>query len=200
MNEEPTPDPTHLDGNIRPLVFYPNDNLRTKSVEVPEEMIGTDELRGLVKDMISTMYATGGVGLSAIQVGVPLRLFVMDPYHNVPGRPSELRVCVNPILSPVEDAEVARMKEGCLSFPGLVQPIPRPNMVRLQCKTHLGAEVNTILQTWPARIAQHEVDHLNGKLMIDQLNGLSLRQAKKAMAKFKRQVTHTSKKPKRRRG
>lgn len=187
--------PSLNNGDIRPLVFYPEKNLRSKSLPVPEEVIGSAELRELVADMIATMYATGGVGLSAIQVGVPWRLYILDPYHNVPGRPSQLRVCVNPRLEPVDDAEPVRMKEGCLSFPGLTDSLERPDKVRLVCVTHRGDEVNTVLDSWPARIAQHEQDHLDGTLFLDRMGGVQLRMAKKKLAKFRKSVERAGKRP-----
>jgi peptide deformylase len=193
MDSKPKPSAAStLDGDIRPITFWPSKKLAVKSSPVPEEAINTEALRELVADMVSTMYATGGVGLSAIQVGIPWRLFVLDPYHNVPDHPSQLRVCVNPKLETVESSTI-KMPEACLSLPGLRASVERPEKVRLICKTHLGADVDTILDSWPSRIAQHENDHLDGKLMLDHLAGLNRKQAVKRLRKFQRQVEQAEK-------
>ncbi|MFI6007437.1 peptide deformylase [Streptomyces sp. NPDC051243] len=133
-----------------------------------------------------TMHAAPGVGLAAPQVGVPLRIAVIEDPAPVPeevrltrGRvPQPFRVLVNPAYEPVGSARAAFF-EGCLSVPGYQAVVARPAEVRLTCQDERGRAVDEVFTGWPARIVQHETDHLDGLLYLDraELRSLSSNQA-----------------------
>ncbi|WP_030322830.1 peptide deformylase [Streptomyces sp. NRRL B-3229] len=133
-----------------------------------------------------TMHAAPGVGLAAPQVGVPLRIAVIEDPAPVPeevrlarGRvPQPFRVLVNPSYE-AADPERAAFFEGCLSVPGWQAVVARPAAVRLTCEDELGRPVDEVFTGWPARIVQHETDHLDGTLYLDraELRSLSSNQA-----------------------
>ncbi|SDP79208.1 peptide deformylase [Streptomyces sp. cf386] len=133
-----------------------------------------------------TMHAAPGVGLAAPQVGVPLRIAVIEDPAPVPeavrltrGRvPQPFRVLVNPSYEPVGSARAAFF-EGCLSVPGYQAVVARPAEVRLTCEDEQGRAVDEVFAGWPARIVQHETDHLDGMLYLDraELRSLSSNQA-----------------------
>jgi peptide deformylase len=133
-----------------------------------------------------TMHAAPGVGLAAPQVGVPLRIAVIEDPAPVPeeirltrGRvPQPFRVLVNPSYEPVGTGRVAFF-EGCLSVPGWQAVVARPAEVRLRCEDENGRAVDEVFRGWPARIVQHETDHLGGVLYLDraELRSLSSNQA-----------------------
>jgi peptide deformylase len=133
-----------------------------------------------------TMHAAPGVGLAAPQVGVPLRIAVIEDPAPVPdeirltrGRvPQPFRVLVNPSYEPVGTGRVAFF-EGCLSVPGWQAVVARPAEVRLRCEDENGRAVDEVFRGWPARIVQHETDHLDGVLYLDraELRSLSSNQA-----------------------
>jgi peptide deformylase len=132
------------------------------------------------------MHAAPGVGLAAPQVGVPLRIAVIEDPAPVPdevrearGRvPQPFRVLVNPSYEPV-GAERAAFFEGCLSVPGWQAVVARSTEVRLTCQDEHGHPVDEVFTGWPARIVQHETDHLDGMLYLDraELRSLSSNQA-----------------------
>ncbi|WP_328875596.1 peptide deformylase [Streptomyces sp. NBC_00287] len=133
-----------------------------------------------------TMHTAPGVGLAAPQVGVPLRIAVLeDPapvteeVRRARGRvPQPFRVLVNPSYKPVGPAR-ATFFEGCLSVPGWQAVVTRPAEVRLTGEDEQGRAIDEVFTGWPARIVQHETDHLNGMLYLDraELRSLSSNQA-----------------------
>ncbi|MDC0773749.1 peptide deformylase [Streptomyces sp. HD] len=143
-------------------------------------------LARFVEALRITMYAAPGVGLAAPQVGVPLRIAVIEDPAPVPdevravrGRvPLPFRVLVNPSYEPVGAARAAFF-EGCLSVPGYQAVVARPAEVRLTCEDERGRGVDEVFAGWPARIVQHETDHLDGMLYLDraELRSLSSNQA-----------------------
>ncbi|TLS43569.1 peptide deformylase [Streptomyces montanus] len=143
-------------------------------------------LTRFISALRDTMYAAPGVGLAAPQVGVPLRLAVIEDPAPVPdevrearGRiPQPFRVLVNPEYEP-EGTGRAAFFEGCLSVPGWQAVVARPHHVRLRCLDELGRPVDELFTGWPARIVQHETDHLNGTLYLDraELRSLSSNEA-----------------------
>ncbi|MGC0328173.1 peptide deformylase [Streptomyces sp. SAI-170] len=142
-----------------------------------------------------TMRAAPGVGLAAPQVGVPLRIAVIEDPAPVPeevrlarGRvPQPFRVLVNPSYSPVGAARAAFF-EGCLSVPGWQAVVARPAMVRLTGQDEHGRALDEVFTGWPARIVQHETDHLDGTLYLDRAEPRSLSSAQ-AMAERWNQPT-----------
>ena len=120
-----------------------------------------DDLKRLVERMTGLMHDAQGVGLAATQVGVLRRLFVFEPDDAGP------KAVVNPTLEVIGD-EQEEDSEGCLSLQGVRVPIERPTRVVLSGRDTDGAEVRYELEGYGARIAQHELDHLNGVLIIDR--------------------------------
>ena len=139
----------------------------TKDVE---EVDGT--VAKLVEDMVETMYAAPGVGLAANQVGVQRRLFVYD----IGDGP---RAIINPRI--VETSGEWTFEEGCLSVPGLSWQIVRPNQVHLVGLSLDGEEISIEADEYEGRVFQHEVDHLDGTLLIERLDEEQRRDALKIL-------------------
>ena len=150
---------------IRPILRYGADLLQCPAKPVDD--FGAD-LQRLIDDMIETMYAAPGVGLAASQVGVALRLFVADPSSGRSG--SELVVLVNPEI--VEQEGAQREEEGCLSLPGFTARVARPAHVVLKGVDREGSPVQLDAEGLTARVFQHEIDHLDGSLFVDRLQGI----------------------------
>ncbi len=125
-------------------------------------------LKAVVAEMFDLMYAHKGVGLAANQVGIPLRLFVANP-SGVRGEGEEL-VCINPELNLPKGSEADR--EGCLSLPELFGPVKRPTHVKLNAYDLSGQEVRRDLSGFPARVVQHECDHLDGIFFFQRMSEL----------------------------
>ena len=150
---------------IRPILRYGADALHTTAR--PVDAFGTD-LQTLIDDMIETMYAAPGLGLAAPQLGIALRVFVADPSS---GRStSDLRVLVNPEI--VEQAGAQREEEGCLSLPGFTARVSRSAHVVLSGLDRDGTPVQLDGEGLAARVFQHELDHLDGTLFVNRLQGI----------------------------
>jgi peptide deformylase len=128
----------------------------------------TPEIDRLVDDMIDTMYAAPGVGLAAPQVGVPLRVFVVDV--SVGRDPDGLLVFINPEI--VERDGMQLEEEGCLSVPGFNATVVRPSRVVLKGRDRQWQEQQREGTGLLARAFQHEIDHLDGQMFVDRLRGL----------------------------
>jgi peptide deformylase len=129
----------------------------------------TPELDALINDMIETMYAAPGIGLAAPQVGMPLKLFVID--LSLGKDPAALHVMMNPQF--VEREGMQLEEEGCLSIPGFNATVARPKRVVVKGLNREMAEYTIEGTGLLARALQHEVDHLNGCLFVDRLRGIS---------------------------
>ena len=141
---------------------YPDPVLSMKAKSVGT--IGPKELR-LIQDMIETMYQEDGVGLAAPQVGISQRIIVVSPE----GEPGEEEVYINPeIFESSQDEEVG--PEGCLSLPGVSCDVRRTKRIRLRALDLQGKQRTQDLKDFHARVVQHEIDHLNGVLLIDRLD------------------------------
>jgi peptide deformylase len=152
--------------SVRPIITAPDPRLRAVSKPVKKV---DDELRALMDDMLETMYAAPGIGLAAIQVGVPLRVIVMD----LAGEEEEPapRYFVNPeILEPAE--EQAIYEEGCLSVPDFFEEVERPARCRVKFLGYDGDPQEIEAEGLLATCIQHEMDHLEGILFIDHLSRL----------------------------
>ncbi|MEO0816192.1 MAG: peptide deformylase [Pseudomonadota bacterium] len=161
---------------------------RLKEVSRPIEGGVTDEHRALMDDMLETMYAAPGIGLAAIQVGVPLRIIVMDLASDKE-EPAP-RYFVNPeILETVE--EVAPYEEGCLSVPDVFDEVDRPIRCRLRYLDYDGNAVEEWAEGLFAVCIQHEMDHLEGTLFIDYLSRLKRQRAVEKVRKAQRQKSRT---------
>ncbi len=183
----------------RPIVCAGNPVLRARAAEVPASDFGTRALEALVVEMVQAMRKAPGVGLAAPQLGVPLRVFVMeDGKHlmralapeGVAARrrvPFPLTAVVNPVLTPIERGGTEPSEvflEGCLSVPGYVGLVARHLAVELRGFTPFGDPVALELKGWPARIAQHEYDHLEGTLYVDRVLTRSLSTNEEAKARW----------------
>jgi peptide deformylase len=150
---------------IRPILRYGADALHRPAAPVAEI---TPDIQQLIDDMIQTMYAAPGIGLAATQVGVPLRIFVVDV--SVGRNPAELMVFVNPEF--VERDGMQLEDEGCLSVPGFNATVARPARAVVKGMDRRGTEHVVEGTGLLARAFQHEMDHLDGKLFVDRLRGL----------------------------
>jgi len=149
----------------------------------PEEIV-SEAIGELIENMKETMRAAPGVGLAAPQVGVPLRMAVIeDPAEFIeklpPGQAAErerravpFHVVINPVLT-IVDAGPAEFFEGCLSLAGFTAIVPRARRVRVECLNERGEPVVIDASGWYARILQHEIDHLNGMVYIDRMRSRS---------------------------
>lgn len=152
---------------IREILTVPDPRL--KQVSKPVEGGVTDDIRALMDDMLETMYAAPGIGLAAIQVGVPLRVIVMDLARE--GEEKQPRFFVNPeILETVE--ETKPYEEGCLSVPDIFDEVERPARCRIRYLDYNGNRVEEWAEDLYAVCIQHEMDHLEGTLFIDHLSRL----------------------------
>jgi len=150
---------------VRPIVLYPDPILKQPTREV-EAFDG--RLTELVDDLAATMYDAPGIGLAAPQVGVDLRVAVVDV---APGEPeSRLHVLVNPRI--VEASGRVAGEEGCLSIPGLSERVDRPERIRLAARDLKGGAFELEAEGLLARACCHEIDHLDGILFFERLVGL----------------------------
>jgi peptide deformylase len=162
---------------IRPIVTLPDARLRLKSE--PVEAI-TDEIRALAEDMLATMYDAPGIGLAAIQIGVPKRVVTIDL-----GKTEEERnplVLINPEVTWASE-ETRTYQEGCLSIPEYYEEVLRPERVRLRYTDLRGETVETEADGLFATCLQHEIDHLNGILFIDHISRLKRERVLKKFSK-----------------
>ena len=142
------------------IISYPDPRLRKVSVDVKTF---DQSLRELSERMFLLMREARGVGLAAPQVGHNIRLFVT----NHTGKPEDDRVYVNPVVSDAEGEETSQ--EGCLSLPNITVDVGRPVTARMRAKDLSGNLVEQVETGYLARIWQHELDHLNGVLIIDRM-------------------------------
>lgn len=150
---------------IRPILRHGETVLHTPAPPVP---VVDDTVRGLVDDMIQTMYAAPGVGLAAPQIGVPLRIFVVD--ISVGRNARDLLVMINPVFVEREGMQIE--EEGCLSVPGFNATVVRPARAVVRGLDRDGAERTVEGRDLLARAFQHEMDHLDGTVFLDRLRGV----------------------------
>lgn len=173
--------------SILNIITAPDERLKKKST--PVEKI-TPEIQKLVDDMIDTMYEDKGVGLAAIQVGVPKQILVADLKEDDDREREEgfYPLClINPeIITSSIETNVAT--EGCLSVPNLRIDVERPSDVDVKFIDKFGNIRMLEADGWLARVIQHEMDHLDGKLIIDYLSRLKKDLALQKLNKFKKQL------------
>ncbi|MET0532556.1 MAG: peptide deformylase [Microvirga sp.] len=163
--------------SIRPLVIIPDSKLRLISEPVKEI---TKEIRQLADDMLETMYDAPGVGLAAIQIGLPIRMVTMDVSKSDDERLP--MVLINPEITWTSE-EKRVYEEGCLSIPEYYEEVERPDRVRFRYMDLKGEIVEQEADGLLATCVQHEIDHLNGVLFIDYLSKLK---RDRVMTKFKK--------------
>jgi peptide deformylase len=162
---------------ILPIRIYPDPILRVKTRRVEAFDAG---LRKLAVNMVETMHAAPGVGLAAPQVGVDLRLAVVDT--SVGEDPTGIIVLVNPEVVHREGMETD--VEGCLSLPGITDKVDRPLAITLRAQGLDGSVFEINAQDYLARAILHEVDHLDGILFTDHLRGLRRERARRQLKRL----------------
>jgi len=185
---------------IRTIIETPDPLLKQISASVEKF---DDELKTLVADMFETMYDAPGIGLAAIQIGVPLRVLVIDlqpddpdaepevctthggHHHTHQPTKKEPRVFINPeILDPSEEFSV--YSEGCLSVPEIYAEVERPARIRARWQDLDGQTIEEDMEGLLATCLQHEIDHLEGILFIDHLSRLKRQMALKKLEKLRK--------------
>lgn len=162
---------------LRQILHYPDPRLRRKAESVTKV---TDEVRALIADMAETMYHAPGVGLAAVQIGVARRIVVMD----ISERRDQLRVFINPEIVDAQGEQV--LEEGCLSVPGVFEPVTRAERVRVRALDQGGEAFELDASGFLATCIQHEVDHLDGKVFVDHLSRLKQQRIRKRLEKHQR--------------
>ncbi len=163
--------------SIRGILHYPDPRLRRQASPVPAV---TDDVRRLVDDMTATMYDAPGIGLAAIQVNEPWRVVVID----ISPTRDQLQVFINPeILS--RDGE-QELEEGCLSVPGIYEPVTRAHHIRVRALDRGGQPFEIEAEDLLATCLQHEIDHLDGKVFVDYLSRLKQSRIRKKLEKQQR--------------
>ncbi|MBX3595130.1 peptide deformylase [Sphingomonas sp.] len=170
---------------ILPIVEVPDPRLKT--ISTPVDAVD-DALRALIADMFETMYDAPGIGLAAIQVGVPKRVIVMDlqEQEDEEGKPiREPRVFINPeILDPAD--EMNTYTEGCLSVPDQFADVDRPATCRVTWLDEHGASHDEVFTGLLATCIQHEMDHLEGIVFLDHLSRLKRQMIMKKLEKARK--------------
>jgi peptide deformylase len=176
---------------IRPIFETPDPVLR--QISKPVDTFDA-ELKTLVADMFETMYAAPGIGLAAVQVGVPIRLLVIDLQEPAEegGEPvRDPRVFINPEILWHSDEEVP-YTEGCLSVPEQYAEVMRPDRIRARWRNEKGESFEEEIDGLLAVCLQHEMDHLNGVLFIDHLSRLKRDMVLKKLAKWRKERALTA--------
>ncbi len=160
----------------------------------PSELVSevTNELREFMRDMVDTMDADGGVGLAAIQVGLAKQILVIDLKDDDDDAKNRAEdffplFIINPIVT-WSSEEYIIASEGCLSVPSLVVEVPRPSAIKLQYLNYDGVPSTLEAKGWLARVIQHEIDHLHGRLIIDYLSSLKKDLAITKLKKIKKHL------------
>jgi peptide deformylase len=165
---------------VRPILIAPDPRL--KAVSEPVETVDA-EIRKLAADMADSMYAADGIGLAAIQIGVPKRVIVMD-LDQKDGK-KNWRAFINPRITWASE-EVATFEEGCLSVPDIWDDVERPARIKAEYLDLDGKKVEIEADGMLATCLQHEMDHLQGVLFIDHFSRLKRSMALKKLEKAKK--------------
>ena len=164
---------------VKKILTEPNKLLR--QISQPVEHVGNEEKK-LMDDMLETMYAAPGIGLAAIQVGVPKRIIVMDISRDETKK--EPMYFVNPVIKN-KNSEKAKYEEGCLSVPDQFAEIERPSVCEVEYLDYDGNKQSLKAEGLLATCIQHEMDHLEGILFIDYLSKLKKSMIIKKLSKSK---------------
>ncbi len=164
---------------LLPILHYPDARLRKVARPVDEVNAG---IRKLIDDMFETMYDAPGIGLAATQVDVHLRLLVAD----VSERQNQPLVFINPELVSLEGEE--QTEEGCLSVPGIYEPVKRAGRIGVRALDRDGALFEMEAEGMLAVCIQHEIDHLDGKLFVDYLSEMKRHRIRKKLEKQRRRA------------
>jgi len=168
--------------SLRPILIHPDPRLRKTVPSVTEV---TPSVRTLAEDMLETMYDAPGIGLAGPQIGALHRIFVMDCDRDDPG--SCPTVCINPEVIWTAD-EMVTSEEGCLSIPDYFADVDRFEAITLRYTDLDGKLQENRLEGQWSICAQHELDHLDGKLFIDYLSAIRRRMVTQKMKKLKKEM------------
>ena len=161
--------------SVRKVCVYPDPVLR----EPTEEVTSFDEeLKSLADEMLETMYASDGIGLAGPQVGISKKIAVIE-YKG------EKYVLINPVIFEREGA--ITVEEGCLSFPGIYEKVEAPELIKVEYQDVNGDHFEKDVEGFLACVFSHEIDHLNGKLLIDRVSPLKRQFLKKKLVKQARE-------------
>ena len=156
---------------ILPVYLYGQPILRKVAEDISPDY---PELQKLIANMFETMYNADGVGLAAPQVGLPIRVLVIDLSlldDKDPDLNGFKKIMINAHITNIEGEEKL-IEEGCLSFPGIHEKVPRENNIRIQYLDENFVSHDEEYEGYIARVIQHEYDHLEGKLFIDHISGI----------------------------
>jgi peptide deformylase len=164
---------------VKPIVVWPDNRLRQPTHAVTEI---TDEVRALYRDLVDTMYARNGLGIAAIQIGDPTRMFIVEP--ELAGKTADAPpvAFINPEVVWTSD-ETRRADEGCLSFPGIYVPVERPIRARVRAMGLDGQTFEVEGEDLFARCMLHENDHLTGQLLVDFVGPLKRQMIRRKLSK-----------------
>ena len=158
------------------ILIFPDPRLRT----VAEPVGVVDEsIKKLSEDMLETMYEGSGIGLAATQVNIHKRVFVLD----ISPDKTEPRVFVDPEIVEILNPEKKSYSEGCLSIPGFYEEVKRPSKVKVSFTDLNGQRQMDEIEDLMAVVVQHEIDHLNGKLMVDFISSVKREMIRKKLLK-----------------
>ena len=152
--------------SIKKIITVPDETLR--KISEPIQGFGTNEKK-LIKNLFDTMYSANGIGLAAIQIGIPKRVVVLDVSKD--NKKKEPYCFINPIIKK-KSTETSVYEEGCLSIPNTFIEIERPKSIILEFINELGKKEELKLDGMLSTCAQHEIQHCDGKLIIDYLSKL----------------------------
>ena len=176
------------DPNTYPLIPPTDPRLLMRIAPYTDDMLKEfkiEDRKELSKKMYASMVKYGGIGLSANQVGLPFRMFVMGGHPQI--EDGKVRNCFNPLINDVSP-ETVLMKEGCLSYPFLFLSIKRPKWVNVKYTDENGETIDEYLHGMSARIFQHENEHMNGYVFTDLVSKMKLERGKKAQSKLIKQT------------
>ena len=142
-------------------------------------------LKELITNMYETLEQSEGIGLAAPQIGLPIRLVIINLdliSDDLPEYKDYIRTFINPHIIEMDDTETDSMEEGCLSLPGIHEPVRRPTRIRVRYQDENFEEHEAWVTGYLARVMQHEFDHLEGKMFIDHLSGLRKQMIKGKLA------------------
>lgn len=165
--------------SLLPILHYPDPRLRNKAEPVAKV---DKEIQQLVDDMFETMYEAPGIGLAAVQVNVLKQVIVID----ITEEKKQPLCFINPRIIKADGEE--QMEEGCLSVPGIYEPVSRYNVITVEALDQEGKTFKMDAEGLLSVCIQHEMDHLQGKLFVDYLSEMKRKRIRKKLEKLKRQT------------
>ena len=165
--------------SILTILEFPDERLRKKAAVVKRV---DDNIKKLVDDMLDTMYQAHGVGLAATQVDVHQQIIVID----VSDEKNDPLYLINPVI--IEKDGIKESEEGCLSVPGFFEKVDRAEYIKVRALTREGQAFEFVATELLAICVQHEMDHLNGKILIDYLSALKKNVVLRRLTKLKKEL------------